>query len=164
MATLGRLRYGVHLAQHLESPLLVSGGQRPQQGLGHNEAQAMADIARHDFAFASRIFTEDRSQTTWENALYSVPLVHRHGFKRVFLVTSAVHMPRAREAFARFGLDTVAAPTLFLPQRPNPLQLRQWLPSMNAANALRALLHEWLGRAWYGLHDQVSQRFNRSAL
>jgi uncharacterized SAM-binding protein YcdF (DUF218 family) len=145
--TIERLRRGARLQRETGLPVLVSGGLLPRHR--RSLADAMREALEVDFAVPVR-WLEDRSRTTAENAAYSAAILKPAGIKRVLLVTSAWHMPRALLAFRAAGLDPVAAPTGFvsagqpfawedLVAMPHALQLSTWA------------VHEMLGYVWYRL-------------
>lgn len=142
-----RLRYAarLHRASHLS--LLISGGLH--YGQPPSEAAMMADVLQRDFGVATR-WREERSRTTWENALFTAELLKAQGVSRVVLVTQAAHMPRARWCFERAGLEVVAAPLGFLGV-PNERPLGGWLPEGKALWQSTRLLNEAIGLAVYPL-------------
>lgn len=113
------------------APIVVLSG-------GPGEAEVMAEaIAKLDVP-ASALVLEQRSWDTRSNALFAAKLAERHGIRRVLLVTSSLHMPRASYWFREYGLEVLPAPV------PEPgLRggwTRRWLPSLGAL---------WRsGRAW----------------
>lgn len=138
--TLARLRFAARLAKRLDRPVLVSGGQpygtRP-------EADAMAE-ALAEMGVHAR-WKEASSTTTAENAARSAQVMG--GAKRIALVTSAWHMPRARRAFAQAGFDVVAAPTGYVTRR--TLRPSDLLPGATGLSQTRLALWEGLGMLWY---------------
>jgi uncharacterized SAM-binding protein YcdF (DUF218 family) len=138
---LERLRYAARLARATKLPILVSGGA-PVGGLP--EGQAMREALERDFGLKAR-WVEDNAADTNENAANSVPMLRQAGVRRAILVTTAWHMPRAQAAFARAGLDTLAAPTAYITT--GPFSAMDALPSAGGVGASRIVLHEWLGRA-----------------
>ena len=109
----------------------------------------MADVLQRDFGVATR-WREERSRTTWENALFTAELLKAQGVSRVVLVNQAAHMPRARWCFERAGLEVVAAPLGFLGV-PNERPLGGWLPEGKALWQSTRLLNEAIGLAVYPL-------------
>lgn len=153
---LARLRYAAHLQRMTGLPLLVSGGNGssgvdPETGdRAWSKAHAMAAALREDFGVPVR-WIEPRSRDTGENASYSAALLRADGVQRILLVTDAMHMPRARAAFARAGLDVVEAPTMFFSDQ-GPL-LQGWVPSAEGMRRSWYAIYELLGIAWYRLRD-----------
>ncbi|HVS12088.1 MAG TPA: YdcF family protein [Planctomycetota bacterium] len=144
--TLERLRYAAHLARASALPILVSGGP-PKRG-SCSIAAAMKQALEEDFAVEVR-WVEPRSGTTRDNAQLSAQILREHGVARIALVTQAWHMPRARSAFERAGIEVVPAPTGF---RGWPdLSLSSVLPSARALRESAWAVHEWGGRLWYAL-------------
>ena len=95
--------------------VLLSGGSQPGQVKLAPEAEAMAEVLRALGVPASAMRLEGGSRITRENAVLSVPLVRQVGARRVLVVTSALHMPRALEtlqmAFAGSGVTFLPAST-----------------------------------------------------
>lgn len=141
-----RLQYAAYLQHATGLPLLTSGGLAPSSTSEVSVAAAMARTLREDFKTPVK-WTEERSRNTAENAEYSVRMLKQAGIRRVLLVTHAMHMPRAREAFERQGIEVVAAPTLFHSRaRWSPWML---VPSASGLSRSYYASHEWVGLAWY---------------
>ena len=58
----------------------------------------------------ARVMIEDRSRTTFENAVFSRALANPKPGERWLLVTSAWHMPRSVGVFRKAGFDVTAYP------------------------------------------------------
>ena len=82
-------------------------------------------------------------------------LVAAAGFRRVRLVTSAWHMPRARRLFERAGLDVRAVPTDYEMHycAELPLQAKDFFPSTDALWRNSIAVKEWVARGCYWLRD-----------
>ncbi len=146
--TLERLRYGAWLYRESGArlPILVTGGQ-----IDPDDApvgQVMARVLEDEFRVPVR-WVEDASRTTYENARASRAILARAGIGRIFLVTHATHMPRARAAFEAAGFEVIPAPTLF--QGPIEPTLNDFLPNAGALSGIGYVIYEWAGRAWYAL-------------
>jgi len=141
-----RLRYAARLARATELPLLTTGGSLK---VGTPAvAELLARVLEDEFATPVR-WTEIGSRTTRQNANFTALMLSGKGVRRVFLVTHAWHMPRARAAFESAGLEVVPAPTGF---RIWPdLKLRSFLPSARSMRESYFAFHEWIGRLWYAL-------------
>jgi uncharacterized SAM-binding protein YcdF (DUF218 family) len=149
---LARLRYAAHLQRRTGLPVLVSGGVGEGAGLDRGNAlgDEMAAALREDFGVPVK-WIEARSRDTGENAAYSAALLRADGVKRILLVTDAMHMPRARAAFERAGLDVVSAPTVFFGNQAR--SLKSWVPSAEGMRRSWYAIYELLGLAWYKLRS-----------
>lgn len=146
---LARLRYAAHLQRRTGLPILVSGGFAGKPIAGdryYSLADAMATALQEDFGVPVA-WVERRSRDTGENASYSAALLRVGGIRRVLLVTDAMHMPRARAAFARAGLDAVGAPTMFFGGRAAGYQA--WVPSAEGLRRSWYAIYELVGILWY---------------
>lgn len=150
--TLERLRYAARLQRTTKLPLLVSGGS--VFGDGIPEAELMQRALARDLDVTAT-WTEVRSRSTEENALYSSAILKAAGKKRVLLVTHAWHMPRALWAFRRTGIDAVMAPTGFTGG--GKRTLLDYLPSSRGLHLTGIALHEHLGLMWYRWHSRISK-------
>ncbi len=152
-----RLRYGARLHRVTGLPVYVTGGSPVPDG--PLVGRLMAKTLNEDFGIQVA-GVEDRSLTTWDNAALSAPMLRSDGIRKVLVVTHAWHMPRAMEAFGRFGVPAAAAPTAFVS---GPGQdgegdgiLADLLPSMTALIQSYYALHEYLGRAWYQVREAAN--------
>jgi uncharacterized SAM-binding protein YcdF (DUF218 family) len=147
--TLQRLRYGAFLHRETGLPVYVSAGS--PAGESPPLGRLMAGVLAQEYGIEAA-GVEDRSPTTWENAMFSAPLLRRAGVERVLLVTHAWHLPRAVEAFERMGVQVIPAPTSFAHREgAGESTYRDWLPSAGAFLQSYLAIHEYLGRAWYQL-------------
>lgn len=129
-------------ARQPQAQLLISGGR-------HRDAIVSREMA----AFAARVGVpaqairiEGRSLTTWENATqaraFEPPLPDR-----IWLVTSALHLPRALLAFRAAGFQPCGYPV-----DRRAAMFAGWtdlLPGGAAVARSEAVLHEWIGEAAY---------------
>lgn len=146
--SLERVRYGALLARRLDRPVLVSGGSA--QGEAVAEATIMAEALEREFGVPVR-WIEAGSRNTRENARMSAELLRRDGVGRVFLVTHAWHLPRARPEFEAVGLVVIPAGTGHsLDSDIRPLD---FLPSAPALYQSYYACHEWIGLLWYRIRD-----------
>jgi uncharacterized SAM-binding protein YcdF (DUF218 family) len=137
--TLERLAHGARLARLTGLPLLLSGGSvEPDE----SEARVMQRTLKADFALEAR-WLEQRSRTTRENARETAALLAPLGLRHVLLVTSAIHMRRARAEFAAAGLDAIAAPAGGTGAIGHGLAA--WLPTVTALQCSHDALYELAG-------------------
>lgn len=80
--------------------ILATGGPA---GAAPTEAEAMRRRLR-DLGTPDRaILLETRARDTYENALFSIPILRAHGLGRAILVSDAYHLPRAAMLFRLMG-------------------------------------------------------------
>jgi uncharacterized SAM-binding protein YcdF (DUF218 family) len=145
--SLERIRYGAWLQRKTKLPILVSGGS-VYGGERLGEAQLMQDVLEHGFLAVVR-WVEKDSRTTYENAFDSRKMLEAEGIKNIILVTHAIHMPRAVEAFEKAGFTVTPAPMGF-DTSSSPTFLG-FLPSIYSLYNVYDLMHELIGRLWYRL-------------
>lgn len=127
--------------------LLLSGGQ-VRTGDG-SEAQAMRHFLLDLGVPDSAIWLEQDSQNTAGNAQGTAHWLRERQIARITLVTSALHLPRARAAFERTGLLVDPAPTDFevIPMSTDLLRLLPDASALNgSARAMKEIVGQWLGR------------------
>lgn len=108
-----RLTEGIGLAlRHPEATLVFSDGAWDSTGesIGAVTARQLLETLSAD---SLRVAYEERSRSTWENALFTKELVNPSRGERWVLVTSAFHMPRSFGAFQAVGWDVIAYPVDF---------------------------------------------------
>jgi uncharacterized SAM-binding protein YcdF (DUF218 family) len=144
--TLERLDFAVHAYRRLNLKVAVSGG-RPDDA-HTTEAALMRATLEGDFGVPVT-WVENRSRTTWENAVYTQQLFHADNVTTVVLVTSAWHMRRAVWSFERVGLHAIPYPAPLTYDASDRIQ--DYLPSMRALEDGYHALHEAIGLAYYRL-------------
>ncbi len=145
-----RLQYAAHLQHATGLPLMVSGGNASVKRRVEAKGVVMARTLRDDFR-TPVTWVEDGSEDTAENASRSAAILKAAGIGRILLVTHAMHMPRAREAFRRNGIDVVEAPTLFHSRA--GWSAYMLLPSASGLYRSYYAMHEWIGIGWYRLRE-----------
>lgn len=128
--------------------ILISGGARPWRDAGSSEAEAAVALLTDLGVPAGRIILEPASLDTRQNAELSATLLRARGADRILLVTSALHMQRARKHFDSTGLEVLTVPTDH-EVGDDPRSLLRWLPDTGALDGSRRALKEMLG-AWLG--------------
>ncbi|BCD61239.1 hypothetical protein NitYY0826_C0072 [Nitratiruptor sp. YY08-26] len=106
-----------------------------------------AKYAKKEIAFLQKsldltlpVLYEDRSLDTYQNAAFCAKILPK---KEIYLVTSAVHMPRAYRLFTHFGFRITPVKTDF---RTKPaLELSALFPKMDYFDASYAAFHEYVG-------------------
>lgn len=139
-----------------DATLLISGGHwNPKDKLSE------ADVARRLFneiglPIENAVF-EDRSTTTWENALMSKELVKPQPRQTWLLVTSAYHMPRAVGVFRRLGWDVVPFPVDYYTD--GAISGDTFSSIGFRLAAMDFIVREWAALAAYRLQDRTSTLF-----
>jgi uncharacterized SAM-binding protein YcdF (DUF218 family) len=143
--TLVRVRYGAHLALATGVPVLVTGGDWPQDRAP--VADKMADLLA-EYGVTVR-WRERRSMTTWDNAFLSAQQLLPLGKRRITLVTQAFHMRRSVLLFRAAGFEVLPAPTDFVEsldiESSGLSDLLQFMPNVNAFHDMTRVIHEVLG-------------------
>ena len=87
------------------------------------------------------------------NTAEEAALIAGRGFKRIMLVTSAWHMPRAKMLIERAGLEVVEAPCDYEMHyaAEEPVRPRDFFPSAEALVRNTCAVKEWVARALYRL-------------
>lgn len=140
-----RLHAAVQLWRSTGGRLLMVGGAGPETA---SFAHAMADIARDMGVPDAAIGRAWGSSRTYEDLQIASPVIRAHDGP-IWLVTSALHMPRSLAVASKLGL----------PMRPHRCDYRQleaptwraWLPNNGGPALFSDVLHELLGRQYYRL-------------
>ncbi|MCP3057800.1 YdcF family protein [Myxococcus sp. K38C18041901] len=130
--------------------VLISGGSLDPRPTAVVEADVLSRMLQAWGIPAERIVTEGKSRNTRENAVESARIIQERGWKRLLLVTSAAHMPRAQGCFAAVGLrpDTLPVDARMPAFRMGRLG---WLPRAGALSQSTDVLRELAGRVVYRL-------------
>lgn len=138
---LTRIRYGAFLQRKTNLPVLLSGGS--VSGL---EKRSNAETMAYDLetGYGGKAgWLEEKSRTTAENAQLSHKVLAAENKTSVILVTSAMHMMRAKWSFEQAGFTVIPAPTYFTGKE--PLRPTSFLPNTHALDLSSRVIHEWLG-------------------
>ena len=141
--TLERLRYAAHLQRFTQLPLAVSGGFAP--GMATSEGALMQRALEQDFGVPVAA-VESGSTNTAENARLSRAALP---YKKIALVTHAMHMQRAKAQFERAGFEVVAAPIGFISERHLDYVLQGFLPTLQGLQDSHYVIYAAAGALWY---------------
>ncbi len=131
-------------------PIVVSGGKVDADAPGPALAVVMRDFLRQQGVADGDLIVEDRSRTTYENAVECCRLLNERGIHRIVLVTDATHLGRASACFRKQGADVVPCGCRYRAARLE-WSVPTFLPDPAAARGSAEACHEWLGTAWYRL-------------
>ncbi|MBV8817395.1 MAG: YdcF family protein [Acidobacteriaceae bacterium] len=148
-----RLWMGARLYREHKAPLvLLTGGDVPMFYSGSEpEAVAAKDLLHQWGVPLDAIVTETQSRNTRENATLSKPILDAKGAKRLLLVTSAFHMPRAMAIFRRAGMNPDPVPSDYQTGWEQDERFFEFLPEAQHLYLSTLALHEWLGLIAYQL-------------
>lgn len=93
---------------------------------------------------AARIRLETASRNTWQNAVNAGVLLKEKSQARILLVTSALHMHRARASFEQQGITVIPVAT---DHRVDPAatSVLDWFPDAGALEKTTLAIKEHLG-------------------
>lgn len=134
----------ISLWRRIGGRLLFNGG--PGAGEGQSIADRMADLARASGVPENAIIVDGRARNTYENLSNTVPHMDRSR-SRVWLVTSAIHLPRAMAVANKLGIRATPFPGDFRGNK--ALGWRGWFPNHNGSRDFERALHELLGILYY---------------
>lgn len=154
-STVQRCHYAAQLYRQAgHCRLLLSGGRIGWSAPIPTEAEAMRDYMLEFGVRPEDIVLEDRSSTTYENALYSKDFLADRGSGRVFLVTEAAHMYRSEGCFRAQGVDVIPAACDHHAWRRN-FAPTQFLPTTRGISYVTQAAYEWRGCLWYRLTGRI---------
>ncbi len=142
---------GIRLWKQIGGRLLFVGGPTPDGR--SSDASLMAELAIGAGVPASAVRVETKSRNTYQNLLFVHELAGGHG-GNVWLVTSAIHMPRAMAVARKLDLG----------MRPYPCDYRSvslehwyaWLPNSGGPAMFADAMHELVGIVYYRLKGYAS--------
>jgi len=129
-------------------PVLATGGSLAEGG--EPASVIMRRMLEQQGVPADKIWTEEQSRSTYENALYSARLLKEHGIHQIAVVVEADSMPRAEKCFRKQGLAVTPAPCLF-----RDIGSGAELPGWQGIYRQEVLLHESVGLLWYWLRGRI---------
>lgn len=147
-----RILHASRLFRAQKAPLIVaSGGSGPRNEAPRAESLDMAALLEEWGVPSSAILREEESLTTRQNAIETERLLLARGVRRIILVTSALHMPRALGAFRKTTLQPIPSPSSFTVRDEGRPWTERWLPTAAALGRSTSAVHEWLGLEYYAL-------------
>jgi uncharacterized SAM-binding protein YcdF (DUF218 family) len=161
-----RMLYAAHLyKQGAANHILLSGGNIDWMSSDSSSPAAdMADIMSLAGVPGEALWLENRSLNTYENALYAKEYLQARGINRIILVTSAMHMPRARALFEHQGLEVIPAPADFTVTQTDwedmftlniPNQVINFFPNASSLSLTTNVLKEYFGILVSTLRGQI---------
>lgn len=143
-----RVGFGYLLYKAGKAPIILLSG-------GSGGAQRMAAMLEQQGVPPSALRIEGRSSNTYENALYSSHMLADEKLRRILLVTSPMHMPRAIASFRKQGLEVIPASARTSPAAKPLLATDKWWPQRAVLWLNHHILHEYIGLAVYVLSGRA---------
>lgn len=138
-----RLLTAARLQKMLDLPIVVAGGKV------YADTGREAEIARRMLLGLGvpegKIFAEDQSLNTKQNAQFTKQILDAHGWTRPLLVTSAFHMERSLLNFQKAGMDATPVPADYFVSRSRAFYCNRLAPSSAALDNSQIFFREWLG-------------------
>jgi len=138
--------------------ILISAGNLFRPDHLESEAEYTAKILsewgipRHD------MILEEESGNTYENALYTKQLLKSEEADSVLLVTSSLHMPRARALFCAAGVNTLGVTANHWNTMANPISKSNWFPQAVSFRSSSRVIREYMGIVVYGLTKNLDTK------
>ena len=138
-----RLLMGLRLHKVLNIPVIISGGT------GFSLKIAEAEIAARTLKACGvdekYIILENKSRNTLENVKLTKILCENNGFKRIILVTSAVHLPRSVMLFQRENVEIIPYPSDYGTNMKTIIDMYTLIPNRFSLNNTASAMKEYLG-------------------
>lgn len=150
--TFKRIFMGYEIHKYTNFPIIISGGRPPNTNY-IPEALIMREYLVRLGITASDIFIEPDSQTTEENAKYVNSLIDNMKISRIFLVTSAIHLPRSYKIFHTLidkSAEIIPVPSNYLITR-DKITWIDFKPDIDALRANSMAIHEYLGMIYFSI-------------
>jgi len=138
-------------------PVILSGGPGRGDASGPAVAEGMHKLLASRGVAEVDMVQEVRSQTTYENAVYSAQICTERGFQSVILVTDAMHLPRSIRSFEAQGIEVVGAGCQYVATGFEP-EVWDFLPGPHGAIRTGRAAHEWRGLLYYWLTGKIGLR------
>ena len=151
-----RFMKGIDLVKHDKGDLIIfTGGNLPWQKLATDEGSILRKKALEMNIPKEQILVTSRVENTAQEAQEVAKLLANKN-KKITLVTSAFHMPRASNLFRQQGFDVYQFPVDFRSRaQSQSLTPMDFIPSAAAANKTFEAIREFLGRTYYGIRSWI---------
>lgn len=147
-AGMNRLATGMRLQKMLGVPLIVSGGQVFKDSGG--EAEIAKRVLISMGVKENMVYTDTKALNTRQNAQNIIAASKEKGWKRIIVVTSALHMPRAMQNFAAVkdsDMEVTAYPCDYLSSGKILISPFSFVPQAYALDLTAMALKEYLALA-----------------
>lgn len=144
-----RLEGGIVLYRAGKAPTLVfTGGRIPWEDRTRLEGEDSRDVAIARGIPAEQIIVTREVGNTADEARAVADLVREKKWKRIILITTGWHMPRAAWLFHRAGIECILFPVDFR-RKSYPITLLDFVPKSEALEDTETALRETYGNLFY---------------
>ena len=145
-----RLEGGIALHKAGKAPTLVfTGGRIPWENRTRIEGEDSRDVAITRGIPAEQIIVTREVGNTADEARAVSDLMREKKWKRIILITTGWHMPRAAWLFRRAGIECTIFPVDFRRNPERPVTLLDFLPKGEALEDTETALREIYGNVFY---------------
>lgn len=147
-----RILKGMDMVRHKQADyLVISGGSGELIGPVISESKLLKAFAVRFGIPKEKILIDANSRNTRENALMTKLLLESYNLKKIALITSAFHMPRAIGCFKAVGLAPDPVPVDYQVPPPKKKDFRNYFPKAATLSRFSTLIHELVGIIVYGV-------------
>lgn len=147
-----RLEAGILLQQaHRAEWLVFTGGRIPWQNRVVVEGEDARAVALARGVPAAKILVTREVGNTWDEARAVADLARERGWKKIILVTTAWHLPRATRLFRAARVEFAPFPVDYRVDPAHPASVLDFLPRADGLAATETALREYYGAAFYAL-------------
>jgi len=129
--------------------LVFTGARMPWDEKVTLEGDDLRAIAISQGVHAEQILVTREISNTRDEARAVAEIAKTHGWKKVIVVTTAWHMPRAARLFRKAGVDLIPFPVDFRTDGTKELYAVDFLPNAEALQRTEIALRECYGIAFY---------------
>lgn len=150
-----RLEAGIRLLQHGKGKWLVfTGARTPWIKQEKSEGEYLRDIAIERGLPAQQLMVTEVVGNTEDEARVIAEWMRVRQWKKIVLITSAWHMPRAARLFSRRGVQFFPVTVDFLMGKDQSFTFLDLLPSSQGIRLTETVIREWYGMAYYALRGK----------
>lgn len=136
--------------------ILIVGNSSSNKGT-KSEARQSAEILQSWGVPSDAISMEERSLNTLENAVLSMKHLKEPTDHPSILITSAMHMPRARALYCRQGIRVTGfSANHWVREYSSLLKLANWIPNSSSLNGSTRALNEYAAIVYYAIVGKIS--------
>lgn len=148
-ATYSRLFNGVRIFKQSNAKMLVLSGAGEEED-NESNAEIMERLATELGVPEDAIIKETKSHNTFEHAIKFAKLFPKTDNMKIGIVTSAIHMPRAVQAFRKkVSQDAIIPIPVGYIYSPFEYNIESFIPSSDAFSTSSYAIHEWIGIVWH---------------